>query len=48
MSTSVFSERHTARLFGAIRYGLLLLAAFLSVFPFFWMLIGATTSTPAR
>jgi lactose/L-arabinose transport system permease protein len=45
MSTSVFSERHTARLFGAIRYGLLLLAAFLSVFPFFWMLIGATNIT---
>lgn len=45
MSTRVFSDRHTARLFSAIRYGLLLLAAFLSVFPFFWMLIGATNIT---
>ncbi len=45
MSRSVFSDRHSARLFGAIRYGLLLLAAFLSVFPFFWMLIGATNIT---
>jgi lactose/L-arabinose transport system permease protein len=45
MSRSVLSDRHTARLFGTIRYGLLLLAAFLSVFPFFWMLIGATNIT---
>ena len=45
MSTNVLSGRHTARVFDAIRYGLLLLAAFLSVFPFFWMLIGATNIT---
>jgi lactose/L-arabinose transport system permease protein len=45
MSPRMISDRHTARFFGAIRYGLLLLAAFLSVFPFFWMLIGATNVT---
>ncbi|WP_377297013.1 carbohydrate ABC transporter permease [Rhizobium sp. SGZ-381] len=45
MTKRLMSDRLTARLGSGLRYGLLSLAAFLSVFPFFWMLIGATNIT---
>ena len=39
------SKPLTSRLPDFVQYGVLSLAAFLSVFPFFWMLIGATNTT---